>query len=72
MATNLQQLQTIKAQVLANLAELTLNPKPTYTIDGVSIPWTEYHQMLLTQLSNINDLLVVEGGPFVFVTQATS
>lgn len=33
---------TIKAQALANIAAITLAPKPSYSIDGQSISWTEY------------------------------
>jgi hypothetical protein len=42
MPSDQQQLETIKSQTLAILADITANPKPSYNIDGQSISWTEY------------------------------
>lgn len=66
--SNLSQLQTAKQQILANLVSITANPKPTYSLDGQSVSWESYHSMLVTQLAAINDLIVIESGPFVFQT----
>ena len=38
--------QTIKNQTLAMIAEITVNPKPTYNIDGQSVQWTDYLKQL--------------------------
>ena len=65
-------LTTAKAQIAANLAAITLNPKPTYSVDGQSVSWSEYHAMLAEQMARINDLIQVEGGPFENRSQATS
>ena len=35
-------IRTIKSQALANIAEITASPKPTYSIDGQSVSWTQY------------------------------
>ena len=35
-------LKTIRNQTLTLIAEITANPKPTYTIDGQSVAWTDY------------------------------
>ncbi len=40
--TDLQQIQTIKSQTLALIAEITALPKPTYKIDGQNVLWTQY------------------------------
>lgn len=39
---DLEQLQTIRNQTLARIAELTASPKPSYEIDGQSVSWSEY------------------------------
>ncbi len=42
MATDREQLETIKSQTLAQLVELRADPKPTYSIDGQTVSWTSY------------------------------
>ncbi len=39
-------LRTIHAQILERIAEITASPKPTYSIDGQEIKWTEYLKSL--------------------------
>jgi hypothetical protein len=41
----------------ARLAEITVAPKPTYTVHGHSYSWTEYQAMLVTQIDNLNKLI---------------
>jgi len=38
--------QTIKSQTLSLIAELTVNPKPSYNVDGQSVLWTDYLKQL--------------------------
>jgi hypothetical protein len=40
--TDLEQLQLIRSQTLAQLVTLRAEPKPTYWIDGQRIHWQEY------------------------------
>lgn len=35
-------IKTIKTQLLQIKLDLTAQPKPTYTIDGQTVQWTEY------------------------------
>jgi hypothetical protein len=42
MPSDLEQLQTIRSQTLALIGELTANPKPTYTLDGQTVSWSQY------------------------------
>jgi len=42
MPSDAQQIQTIKAQTLAMIAELTAQPKPTYWLDGQTVSWGDY------------------------------
>ena len=37
---------TIKSQTLSMIAEMTANPKPSYSIDGQSVQWTDYLKQL--------------------------
>jgi hypothetical protein len=36
----------IKSQTLTTIAELTANPKPSYSIDGQTVQWTDYLKQL--------------------------
>lgn len=54
---------TIKSQVLANIAEITLHPKPSYTVDGQSVSWTEYLQQL-QEIVNWCDVQLAGEEPF--------
>ena len=42
MPSDLEQLQTIQTQTLAIIAQVTANPKPSYTLDGQKVSWAEY------------------------------
>jgi hypothetical protein len=46
MASDLEQIQLIKSQTLAVIAEITVAPKPTYEIDGQSVSWNAYLRRL--------------------------
>lgn len=70
MATPLESLTTAKANVCGLLATITTDPKPNYSVDGQSVSWSEYFQMLTNQLEVLNRLIQVEGGPFEQQTQA--
>ena len=37
---------TIKVQALAVIADITSDPKPSYSIDGQSVQWSEYLKQL--------------------------
>ena len=42
MPSDLEAIQTIKAQALAMIGQLTAAPKPTYSLDGHTVSWGEY------------------------------
>jgi len=46
MPSDSQQLTIIKSQALALIAQITADPKPTYTIDRQSVSWAEYLRQL--------------------------
>lgn len=62
MATDLENLTATKNNLTAKLAEITSSSgfKLTYSIDGQSFSWTEYHKMLTSALKEINELLTME------------
>jgi hypothetical protein len=66
----LDDLNTTKANVAAILAQITADPKPSYSIDGQSVSWESYFSMLTDRLEKLNHLIQIEGGPFEQRTQA--
>jgi hypothetical protein len=46
MPTDAERIIAIKSQTLALIQQITLQPKPSYTIDAQTVSWTDY----LTQL----------------------
>lgn len=67
--SNLDTLMTAKTNLINNLASISANPKPTYSLDGQTIDWNTYQSMLMAQLAAINNLIVIESGPFEYITQ---
>lgn len=50
-------LETIRANILARIAEVTAAPKPNYNIDGQEVSWQDYLDSLFTSLKQIDDNL---------------
>lgn len=46
MATAQQEIQTIRTQTLALLKDVTLSPKPNYSVEGRSVSWGDYMKQL--------------------------
>ena len=44
--TDIEQIQSIRSQTLAQLDALRADPKPTYWIDGHRVQWQEYAESL--------------------------
>ena len=59
---------TIKSQTLAIIADVTLNPKPNYNIDGQSISWGDYLIQLQATVNWCNEQTAAEA-PFEVVSQ---
>jgi hypothetical protein len=51
MATDAENIATIKSNALARLAEITAAKKPSYTENGRSVSWAEYHKILSDQVA---------------------
>jgi hypothetical protein len=70
MATDLQNLQTIKSGLLDLLAKETTyqqanGAKPSYSIDGESVQWTEWRDRMITKIGELNTLIQNEQSPFM-------
>ncbi len=71
MSTEAQQVATIRSLTLAQLEELRANPKPTYSIDGQRVSWTEYVESL-QQTVDWCDRKLQGYEPFEFQSQGTT
>ena len=68
MPTDREQLETIKSQALAQLVELRVGPKPTYTIDGQTVSWQSYVESLERTIDWC-DRKLTENEPFEIQSQ---
>ncbi len=71
MPTDLQQIQTVKTQALAVIADLTANPKPSYEIDGQRVSWNDYLANLRRTIDWC-DAKLAAYEPFEITTLATT
>lgn len=74
MATDADNLQSIKSNYISLLAkesayQLAHGPKPTYTIDGENLDWDGFRRELMTRIKDLNELLIIESGPYEIRTQ---
>jgi hypothetical protein len=63
-AENVETLKRIKANLLAQIEEATLNPKPTYTIRNQTVQWQAYIDGLWMRLEKIDGLINANTGFF--------
>ena len=40
--TEYQRFKMIRSQTLAVIVQITHDPRPSYTLDGQSVPWADY------------------------------
>lgn len=57
MPTDIEYIRTIRTQTLAKLVEITLNPKPNYSIEGQSVSHASLLEILQKGLKDLNELL---------------
>ncbi len=73
MTTNLERLQAVKTNTLANLEKMSRELKPSYTVGGMSYSWTAYQKLLLDSLESIDDAIdreATDGGIVEEITTA--
>lgn len=68
MATYLQNLTTSRDNLAAALAAESANPRETYSVDGRSYSWNEYRQSLVTQIDELNALVIKATGAVEIAT----
>lgn len=66
--THADQINTIKTNTLAQMAEVSAEKKPSYAEGGQTFHWTEYLAHLQRRVDWCNEQLAVEE-PFEFPTQ---
>jgi len=71
MSTEAQQVATIRSLTFAQLEQLRANPKPSYSIDGQRVSWTEYVESL-QQTVDWCDRKLAGYEPFEYQSQGTT
>ncbi len=61
--TRNEKLRLIEDQLLDRILEVTLEKKPSYSVDGQSISWESYLATLNSELANVQ-VLLSQGEPF--------
>lgn len=64
MADDVAALERIKANIIANLEQISAKPKPSYSVDGQSISWESLFNSYMNQLDSINAKINQAAGPF--------
>jgi hypothetical protein len=72
MATDAEQIATIRSSLLAALATESANPKPSYNIDGQQVDWNGYRNAILQQIMTLNNLQAAAVGAFEEIGEATT
>jgi len=71
MPTDIEQIQLIRSQTFAVIAEITAIPKPTYYIDGQSVSWTSYLAQL-RETVDWCDRQLTDAGPYEILSSGRS
>jgi hypothetical protein len=72
MATDAEQIATIRSNLLQALATESANPKPSYNIDGQQVDWNGYRNAILQQIMTLNNLQAAAVGAFEEIGEATT
>jgi len=67
--TYIDDLITTRDNIASLMASITANPKPNYSIDGQTVAWGDYLEMLREQLKGLNEAIAA-GEPFEYQTRA--
>jgi hypothetical protein len=70
-AANLQTIKSNYIQLLATESAFMLahGPKGAYTIDGEQYDWDGFRRELMARIKELNELLIIENGPYEIRTQ---
>ena len=70
MATDAENIATIRSNLLTALATESASPKPSYSIDGQSVDWNGYRAALMKQIADCNALLTAAAGSYEVISTA--
>lgn len=68
-ATTLQVLTQAYNNLAGIINQITLNPKPTYDVDGQRVDWAAYLTSLISALAKLRTEIEKEDGPYEELTQ---
>ena len=66
--TRKENIQTALDNIAARIAEMTVAPKPNYSIDGRSYSWGSLFDSLIAQQEKLEEALQRVDGPFEVTT----
>ncbi len=72
MAIWLDNLVTARDNLSAQLADITLHPKPNYSVDGETYSWMEYQRFLAEQIAATTDMIAKGEAGFEIVSQGVT
>jgi hypothetical protein len=55
--SNIAKLKDSRDNLVQQLADITIKPKPTYEIDGQMVKWDEYQTSLIARIRSMNALI---------------
>jgi hypothetical protein len=70
MALNETSLVTQRDALVTLIGNVLANPKPTYTIEGRTVQWTQYLAELRNQFNWLNEAIDLAGGPLEIHSEA--
>ncbi len=71
MTTYLDHLKQTRDQVAANLAAITADPKPSYSIDGQSVSWQSLFDSYVTQMERLESQIAA-AEPYEFQSRGAT
>lgn len=72
MASDADQIATIRSNLLAALVADSINPKPSYNIDGQQVDRNGWRTAILGEIAALNALLSSATGAFEEIGEATT
>jgi len=72
MSTHITDLTTARDRAATRLKEVLANPKPSYSVNGQTIQWSAYCNMLTETIDRCNRLIAAgdnDGAPFEIISQ---
>ncbi len=61
--TYIDDLTTARDQAASLIKDITASPKPSYSVDGQTVSWTQYLAELTKQVKDLN-YLITAGKPY--------